>query len=422
MASLLLLAAACGGSTAVDPIGPANPSGGDPSAEPGKGPDTSAPVLPIGPYTGLVGVTDVSILYPLPTSGGAKSFIQPTEGGPHGALFPQAFSEIVMGPIGSLEKTTSEHPSTYAELRLVSVRLDHCAVRGGPGCKSEVRVVFQALYEKAAGAEGDPSSGTAATDGGVHVTYDVPEAELVTMMKEILTLKKANGDLATIDLRPHPILAEQGLGGAFAEGLRTILLHHLGAGRIARVTIFDHNFNPDSDGWQFEMFDRAGDTLVAKNVPFVSSSGQLLAGSHALTPLADSSAEDFSAASTPDPVRALVAANRPAKGTPESAALYVAWQAALRVQNPTLHDTETTDCVNCHLAEGARRIGDQVYAFKESTPGNEFRPARATARADQRTSVTNLHAFSYLHRAPSIMLRTMHESIVVADAMEARVK
>ena len=40
----------------------------------------------------------------------------------------------------------------------------------------------------------------------------------------------------------------------------------------------------------------------------------------------------------------------------------------------------------------------------------------------ERASVTNLHAFGYLHRKVSIMQRTANESAVVADAMEQKVK
>src|SRR5699024_9550500 len=149
--------------------------------------------------------------------------------------------------------------------------------RGGVGtCKSEVRLVFQAVYDKAAGFENDPVAGSAATDGALHVTYDVPEEELVTMMKELLTLKQANGGLALQQLAPHPILAAQGLGGAFAQGLRNIVLFHLGDARVARVTFFDHNMDPDSDGWRFGIFDRTGAAFAAVQIPGTVETQQLV--------------------------------------------------------------------------------------------------------------------------------------------------
>jgi hypothetical protein len=96
-----------------------------------------------------------------------------------------------------------------------------------------------------------------------------------------------------------------------------------------------------------------------------------------------------------------------------------AFNAALRVQNPLIHSAITTDCANCHLAEGAVRIGEAQYGFG---PGPAFTHPRSLARVDQRTSVTNLHAFGYLGRQVSIMQRTANESVLVAAALEAKIK
>ena len=432
LSGLLLAAAgaACGGSTASEPGGYETPGGGTTtpgggSTAPG-GPGTPGeplkPSLPVGPYSGLVGTTDVSILYPLPIAGASKDFVRPAEEGNHGPLLPRSAFDVVL-PGGRVERVHSDPPSGYAELGLVSLRLDPCSSRGNvpssPGaCRSEVRLVFQPIYDKAAGVENDPVAGAAATDGGIHVMYDVPDAELVVMMKQILTLKKANGDLALHELAPHPILATQGLGGAFAQGLRAIVLEHVGGARIGRITFFDHNFDPDGDGWSFGIFDRMGATFTAGEIPVLKGQSQLLAGSNTTGPLAESSAQLLSSLSQSDSVAALVAPGRPQPGGAGVAALQVSLDAALNVQNPKLHTAETTDCANCHLAEGARMLGEDVYGLSTA---KQFTHARSLARKDQRTSVTNLHAFGYLHRQVSIMQRTANESVIVADRMEAKV-
>jgi len=433
LSSLLLAAAsaACGGATANDPTpgdvpgakssvpGVGSTTPGDPGA-PGK---PAKPSLPVGPFSGLVGTTDVSILYPLPLAGASKDFVRPAEEGNHGALLPRSAFDAVL-PGGNIERVHSDPPSGYETLGVVSLRLDLCSSRGnGPSltgpCHSEVRVVFQPLYEKAAGVENDPIAGSAATDGGLHVMYDVPEAELVVMMKQILTLKKANGDLALHELAPHPILVAQGLGGAFALGLRAILLEHLGDTRIARITFFDHNFDPDGDGWRFGVFDRTGATFTAAQIPVVASESLLISGSNTTGPLAESSAEPFSSAKQSDAVGPLVSSGRPAPGSAGAGALQASLDAALNVQNPKRHTAETTDCGNCHLAEGARMLGEGVYGLSIA---KQFTHARSLARVDQRTSVTNLHAFGYLHRQISIMQRTANESVLVAEQMEAKLQ
>ncbi|NOU28805.1 MAG: hypothetical protein HOO96_12940 [Polyangiaceae bacterium] len=354
-----------------------------------------------------MGTTDVSILYPLPGAGEIATFVRPSEVGNHGALFAATDFVTVLSGHSGLERTSSSPASGYANLGLVGVRLDPCSARRGPGtCTSEVRLVLQALDTT--------MTGTTALDGGLHVVYDVPEAELVDMAQEILTLKKANGDLALQELAPHPILAAQGLGGAFATGLRSIVLFHLGSERVARATAFDHNMDPDSDGWTFASFERVGGALTPHMIPFQKSHQQTVAGSRATTEnlVTESHATAFSNGG-PDDVQAILSPGRTETGiTPDMRASFT---AALRVENPTVHNAETTTCGNCHLAEGATRIG-KAFGLPEA---GAFTSPRSLARVDERTSVTNLHAFGYLGRQVSIMQRTANESVQVADRIAA---
>lgn len=421
-----LVAAACGGSIGVDPItggpgaGPGNtngaPDGNQTNTEPAP-----HPVAPTTPYTGDVGTNDVSILYPMPAAAESKDFLRPTTSGAHGELLPKmAFEKVV--PNDRLEQTDTTHPSGIGELALISVRLDHCSARKGPGtCTSEVRAVFQAIYEKTGiEPDGDPATGSAAQDGAVHVMYDVGEAELVVMMKQILTLRKAHGDLTSTRLEVHPILAKQGLGGGFATGLRDILLEHVGGNRIARITVFDHNMHPDSDGWTFQSFDRVNGQMVEGKIPTLAFPAITVAGTSALAGPFDMTGAFEANTTVKDSVGALVNTPRPEKGTPEVASvLQPAFENALRIQNPTLHNAETTDCANCHLAEGAHLIAENVYALKATS---EFTAPGGTNYVLDRSSVTNLHAFGYLHRKISIMQRTANESTVVRDWMDKKVK
>jgi hypothetical protein len=418
-----IAAGACGGiasSSTGDPT-----SSGDPSqrttpaaaTEPGAGSPAKAP-LPVGPYTGNVATTDVSILYPLPAGSESRDFVRPTASGAHGTLLPRSSLATVLD--GRSLDNESAATGDYDALGLVSIRLDPCCARGSAGapgtCRSEVRLVFQALYEKPADTL-DLTAGSAATDGAVHVVYDVPQAELVTMLQQILTAKKANGDGATQELGPHPILVAQGLGGPFAQALRDIVLEHVGAERIGRVTFFDHQ-NSEGHTWTFGVFDRGAGgavALSATTIPLTDSTTQTIGGSSAVGTFASSFADGASSTGA-DRVAPLVSGSRPLPASAEAASLQIAFDAALRVQNPTLHDVETTDCVTCHLAEGARRVGEDVYALSTA---KAFTHSRSLARVDRRTSVTNLHAFGYLAREVAVMQRTANESVIVADRMSA---
>jgi hypothetical protein len=418
---------ACNGSISVDPIGSPSGSGGGggpngSGADGGASPESPrTKVIPdqaTSPYTAVVATTDVSILYPLPATGESAAFLRPTETGNHGTLLPSASVLKVLNNRDSLDRVVSA-PSGYAEMALISVRLDPCSARGVAkgACKSEVRAIFQALYDNT--GSGDAVTGTAARDGAIHVMYDVGDAELVTMMKEILTLKLANGDVGADKLGPHPILKTQGLGGAFAQGFRNIVLSHLGEDRIGRITVFDHNFDPDSDGWTFELFERDGAGLTQGGIAAVPDvQSQTVFGTAANVPLTDSSADSYGTETDVDTVFPLVAGGRPAP-EPQLLALAPSYQAAIRVQDPTVHTSETTSCGNCHLAEGARRMGEASYGY---TPKGGFTSPRSTDYEREIGSVTNLHAFGYLDRRVSIMQRTANESVVVANTMESKVK
>ncbi len=414
-------AGACGGISPSSP-GTTNPAESDPPTTaivvpPEPSTPTPAPKYPIGPYTGAVATTDVSILYPLAASASSTAIVRPVASGPHGALLPRATFDTVLAGNNRLDGTA--RVTGFDALGLISVRLDPCSRRGSGGdgaCRSEVRMVFQELFDKLPNEGPDTSSGTAATDGALHVVYDVPQEELVTMLRELLTLKKANGDLGLQQLAPHPILTAQGLDGAFGQGLRGILLEHLGDDRVARVTFFDHQ-DLEGDVWNFGVFDRSPSTgaFVPTTIPTTTSAMQQFSGSNTAGPLPQSFAQTSVPTTSSDSLALLLDSSRPAPGAPTVASLQPTLDAALRLQNPKLRNVETTDCVSCHQAEGASQIGEHVYALSTSSA---FTHLRSLARVDERTSVTNVHAFGYLRRQVSIMQRTANESVLVADQME----
>jgi len=400
--------AACGGATEGpgEPSSPPASTTPTPTATPSPGPTTepSGPPLPLGPFTNRVDTTDVSILYPLVGAERSVNRLRASDGGSLGPLLPRAAFEKVVGRT-SLDFAA---PAGYDDLALVGVRLDPCPQR--IACMAEIRAVFQGLSR---GSKGE----SVAADGGVHVLYRLPDAELFDALREILTAKRANGDVGDSTLGPHPILVAQGVDGDFGARLRAIVLRHVGEARIHRITAFDHNFHLDGDGWTFTFVDKKGQDYVPGTVVGTTTESQTVGGSSAFEPLAESSAFTLPGPSTKDPVEPLVTGQRPAVGSPEAASLLPAFEAALRVENPDMHDAESTDCANCHLAEGAHRVGASMYGF---TAKSLFAAGNVVPRIDQRTSVTNLHAFGYLGQQVSVTQRTANESFAIAAAMQRR--
>jgi len=368
-------------------------------------PSPTEPSLPgnidPSPPAPAIETTDISILYPLPLRGQSTAFVRPTTEGVHGQFLPEtAFAQVV--PRGALDESQI---SNYASLAVIGLRLDPCYPKKATpsGCKSEVRVVFQAVSTDGAGD-------TSAADGALHVSYAVPEFEIREMLRAIQEAKAKRTNPSN-ELGPHPILAAEGLGGSFALRLRAVMMQRLGERRISRITFYDHSVGPNGDQWTFGMVDHIGRTFTPVLVPTTTSLTQTVSGSQPHALLEASFAQLVGQAPTKDPVTSLVGSQRPLPGTAEALALSKGFDAAVRVENPTLHNTDTTDCVNCHLAEGAHRVGSGTYGFK---PDKAEGPV--PARRDQRTSVSNLHAFGYLKREVSISQRTANESMNVTKA------
>jgi hypothetical protein len=335
-----------------------------------------------------VASADVSILYPIDAMTGRDQLIGGAEVGQYGPLL----GADLLASLGS---------GGFSDLRLVSVRLDPCAAHGN--CGSEVRVVWQPVL-----AQGG------ADDGAVHAIYAVPADELERLLEQILTLKAMYGAGVSYgdSLGVQPILAATGLDGGFARGLHALWLAHLGQERITRATFLVH-MNLDGDFWQFKRFDRQGDAMVAVDVVGTSSPVTMVSGSSALADTLGAIGASVEVMPTVPAMIPIVSGGRPSQATAE---LSDAFAAAIATLDPTRHNSEDTDCVSCHVAEGARSIGVREYGFVDA---GAFANARSLTYVRAGSAITNFHAFGYLGTSISVMQRTANESALVADRMQA---
>lgn len=335
---------------------------------------------------------DVSILYPLPDT--LDQLIRPDEQAAFGQLFPERWFPTSIGPV--------DIGTSYGDMRLIALRLDPCSAR--KVCSSEVRAIFQPVV---LGPDGMPT----VADGAIHVFYAMPEDELVAFLKEILALKQKYG--GGIDygrtLGPQPILAATGLDGDFARGLHDLVLEHLGESRIERFTERNHQI-PASDRWDFYLFERVGADLVRQPIETTTTQEQQVTGTHTDPMLAGGIAGVSPALDSP--VLAVVDENRPPAVTD---AIRAGFARAIELQDPTKENSESVDCVSCHLAEGARHVGETEYGL---TATDAFHTDRSVAYRRDLRAVTDLHMFAYDGRAVSVMQRVANESAVTADAMQ----
>ncbi len=343
---------------------------------------------PVLDFDRTVERADVAILYPLPTT--IDQLIKPDEQAAFGALFPEPLFPTSIGPVDT--------GTTYADLRLVALRLDPCSAR--KSCNSEVRAIFQPVIS--IGGE------VTVADGAIHVFYDMPAAELDQFLKQILVLKKSHGrGIAYGDtLGVQPILAATGLDGEFARGLHDLVLEHLGESRIERFTEQNHQI-PARDRWDFYLFGRVGADLVRQTIEKASTDEQQVTGQPA-DPLVAGGIAGVNP-TLDSPLIAVVDETRPPGVT---AAIESGFARAVELQDPSKETSESVDCVSCHLTEGARRVGAAEYNL---TPTGEFQSTRSLAYQRDLGAVTNLRMFAYNRRFVSVTQRVANDAAVTAD-------
>src|SRR6185437_10859761 len=177
-------------------------------------------------------MTDLSILFPLESD---DAYLRAD------GLVPRALYEEAAG-------------MPYDQLRVLAMRLDPCfdQVQDPVSCDNQLRLVFQAFD-----SPGQPF------DGGVHVTYQLSRDELLMMAGQIAAARQASagdGDLGPLFV--HPLLAREGVTGAFGTQLRDLILRYADPTQIERITTFGLGADPvPGDGavavpggefWDFE--------------------------------------------------------------------------------------------------------------------------------------------------------------------------
>lgn len=386
---------------------------------------------------GLAQMNDVSVLYPLVGSAQeTESYLTPWRAGRGGALFPESVYRAGAGgdpsaligqplrelfPPGVFSPVFPREELDYGALRLTAARIDPCFANIGPiatpsSCQNQLRLVFQTFYLE----DGRVKVG----DNAVHAFYSLRRDELVSLVSEMVALRRAQGQDA--DLGPvavHPILLEQGMKGAYANGLETIIARYAGEQNLSRFTMFT-----SFDGhplWPFKGFDLEGGKAIpmviptapgaATEVSFVSA----VNGATADEPISTTSADNISL---------ITFFGEEAVNAPR-AKQDAAFEATLRIVNPDVHSPNTIDCVSCHVTERALSVATESLGFTFEgrasvfVPNPTFVPAANMARTTPLVAggEPNLHLFSYLGVAPMVGLRVVNETAAVVTYLNGTV-
>lgn len=364
--------------------------------------DTVEPAHP----TADLELNDVSYLFPLPPAGDLDALLRATSAGARGEL-------LSAGRYASIPKlhVFQTPEETYARLRVVAARIDPCVGNETP-CRAQLRLSMQPIGVDSFDGE------VKADDASLHLLYALTNAdfnalldELDTSKRELLGERDTKGPLAV-----HPIIKSEGLRGAYAEAIKTLLLRYAGDQNLERVTFMQlQNFNVNE--WVFGGFDVGADMERMMIVDAGSEQQRFIN-------VFLSDEEDFVASVDPnqlgsDDIRLLFNSNNARAA--ESERVDAAVSAALRIENPTVHDADSTSCVACHLSTptrlwAARKLGRGTGAHPDRFASGED----LTLTSETQTIPASLRAFGYLHKKVAISQRTVNESAAVVARLNSR--
>ena len=373
----------------------------------------TACLLVCSPARAQWGMNDVTIIYPLPDhSTEAAELISPQEPGLGGAWLPQKLyvrlPEINQG---------EAKDDTYRNLRVVAVRLDPC-FRNEGSCLPQVRLVWQPVSTSNYGSTAS-SGQLEAKDAAIHSFYTLEPVAFQSLMNDYERLRKQCArDLSTEPLRVHPVIAEQGLDGPFAQGLKRLLDKYVGTKTLWRITAMKTFVG--SDQWAFRGFNvRDGST---QDIPIPRTHGATQQDFRT----AQVTQSDFSngmvspAPQGSDNLLPILQNSRFLRGE-DPAVLSTLGKAVADIENPKVHTPETMDCVSCHAAQAAGSVLFGRIAGLGELPQvvtGRFRSTLPLQNLGLRQGNTHmLRALGYVDRDLVLSRRVINETASVAERL-----
>jgi hypothetical protein len=362
---------------------------------------------------------DISIGLPLAQLGPIES----TTMGHYGELLPARHITRMLQHLGAKTFDSQQNPTGAPEaLVATAIRIDPCfgppdvSVQGK--CDHQVRIVFQPVYMR----DGSPLAG----DAGVHAFYAVSSSQLDALVREIA---RAKGDAkyANEPFGVHPLLARNGMTGAFGTALTQAVLKLVGDRRIIRITGYEHEHreiqtNPPGvhdmeSTWRFAQMKMgrgapAGETTETTGLDGAGSSEE--EGEYRGGASGEDTGNDGWCWLGNDETR-----------TPDS--LYMLNQIsqtlairAARIENPSTHTPDTVDCGSCHIAQATRHQFEHLAPLEAKRESFVVDPTLNLRATTEKRSYSNIHAFSYFGRTFTANQRTVNETAVVVGSLNKR--
>lgn len=378
----------------------------------GAGPaagDAAPSVDAAGPEHAL-GMSDISILLPLPTD--ATVPVLTTLAGSGAPLVNEAmFASLVL--TGNDIAPKNNLPFGFADMQVVGIRFDLCdrsTVGACPaGSDGRLRLVLQPMYTQ---------HGTVfAHDIAIHCFYAIPAAELGGTVSELRALAALQDAPVDAPLAVSPAVSAGNT--MYVDRLRRLVLTYARADNLRRMTVIGQEENSGAVAWIFRGFDKPATTnpydYTSMLVPQVNGTQQtvLTAGgdvTYVTNPLADL------------PSGLSLALNGSSYDLGTLAAQTAALTALEEVQNPELHDAVDLQCAACHVSTYLTRLRSDHLGIDPTTLPTAYRSTHDTT-VDNVLTATDprvIRAFGWVTTSPAISQRVANDTAHTLTELDAR--
>ena len=373
---------------------------------------------------------DVSVLFGLPQGGpdADTGLLGPDEHGDIGTLLPAD----VYALLPTLYQPGRGNASLYARsLRVTAMRIDPCPASEKPGCRPELRLVWQPV-------EFDEQTGLwLGRDAAVHCIHAMENGDFARLTQALWQLKL---DFAAMGVetgrRPlgvHPAAADPRTAGLFSKAMRSLVLRYAGEDNLTRVTFAA--LRVPTRWWRFGALEKDGaghwrrieiPRMQAESVDIFNvavADGVGLGPERGVDAIFNVLPEDY-----PERDNLLPLINKGYRYNDERdiQVFRQKLDAVARFRNPGHSNADTLDCASCHYADAARFYAENRFpGLADVLPEDAFEnpdPAlfnlRNTTIAARSGRV--VRAFGFHQAEPVVSQRTINESAVVADWLNRR--
>ncbi|MDB4939446.1 MAG: hypothetical protein JWP87_6418 [Labilithrix sp.] len=384
---LLSLAAACSSSSTPD----AAPA---PATEAAAA-DAAAPLPSLG-------LNDVSVLLPIPSSPASKGLLGPTTAGAKGALLPQAVYDKIpkfgVEPVEGLD---------YARMRAVGIRFDGC-FPGPAGCEAQIRIVMQPISDQ-----------HETLDSAIHLFYRLTDEELPDLVIGLRQLRALAPEVKDAPLDIHAGLVAQGMTGEYGTALNELVLRYAGADSLRRMTFFLRSPSIN-EFWMLGGFNRtAAGAMTPLDIVGVGKGNQRVDRLDAAATSKGYSYQFTPEGNMPETLTPLMSSEVAKTSSADDRLRTLA--AVARLENPKKYGPDQLPCAGCHVSTVVAAFTKRDHGLDMTSLPDAFTSTHdLTLRGESATTPSSLRAFGYFGKVPMISQRVVNETAAVVDDLEKR--